>query len=413
MGHEAFGDELRRLREARGLSIRQLAKLIPCDPGTLSRIESGKRRAGSALAVAADKVLNTHTLTLLVPSDDHGKSNGSAQVTDAARSSMDFSRWAAADHVDPMTLEHLAYEITRIAIDYVHAPLLPLFHDLVELRDCGIELLQSRPHPNQARELFFLVGTVCTLLAHASQNLGDAVAGMAQARTAAICADQADHNGLRAWVAGTQALIAEWTRRPVDAVEFAERGQVHAATIESSIRLGAIEARALARLGDKSRALVVLDRTRRQVDAQQSDDEFQRFGGVLTFPATKALYYAGSTLGLVGEHERAERAALEAIAAYESGPAEARSYGDEALARVDVAAARVARGDLEGAADALRPVLVLPPEQRIRQIGDGLRALRGALMAPSYAKTLVASEIVDEINSFERPLPSHGALPSS
>ncbi|MDQ2881394.1 MAG: hypothetical protein M3Y48_09190 [Actinomycetota bacterium] len=60
------------------------------------------------------------------------------------------------------------------------------------------------------RKLFFLAGTSCLLLAHASQNLGDSASAMAQVRAALTCAEQADHNGLRAWTHGTAVLIAEW-----------------------------------------------------------------------------------------------------------------------------------------------------------------------------------------------------------
>ncbi|QYN41100.1 hypothetical protein K1T35_48030 (plasmid) [Pseudonocardia sp. DSM 110487] len=44
----------------------------------------------------------------------------------------------------------------------------------------------------------------------------------------------------------------------------------------------------------------------------------------------KLEYYAGTTLALIGDHPRAERAALKAISMYESGPREQRPYGDEA-----------------------------------------------------------------------------------
>jgi hypothetical protein len=54
------------------------------------------------------------------------------------------------------------------------------------------------------------------------------------------------------------------------------------------------------------------------------------------------MYYAGSTLTLIGDHDEAERSAMQAITIYERGPVQERSYGDEALARADVAIARIA-----------------------------------------------------------------------
>ncbi len=44
---ETFGERLRRLRGARGLSVNQFAKLVRKDPGGISRIENGKRLVGT------------------------------------------------------------------------------------------------------------------------------------------------------------------------------------------------------------------------------------------------------------------------------------------------------------------------------------------------------------------------------
>lgn len=40
--------------------------------------------------------------------------------------------------------------------------------------------------------------------------LADPRAAMLQARTAFFCAEQADHNGLRAWLRGLRSLVAYW-----------------------------------------------------------------------------------------------------------------------------------------------------------------------------------------------------------
>jgi transcriptional regulator with XRE-family HTH domain len=131
-------------------------------------------------------------------------------VTEAAAHSLAFAAWAESSNVGSSALEHLTFELSRIAVEYVHAPLLPLFRDLVMLRDSSFTLLRGHQSPRQARELFFLTGTTCVLLAQASQNLGDDAAAMAHVRAAWACADQADHDGLQGWSRGTAALIAEW-----------------------------------------------------------------------------------------------------------------------------------------------------------------------------------------------------------
>lgn len=327
-----------------------------------------------------------------------------ALLAAAARDSLDFASWADAETVSRSALDHLTYELGRIAVDYVHAPLLPLFRDLVSLRDTTKTLLQHGPNPRQSRELFFLAGVTCTLLAHATQNLGDPGSARAQAHAAWSCAEQADHDGLRAWVRGTQALISEWTRRPGEAVQLARSGQEHAAGCESLVRLAALEARALARTGDTRAAVAAVEKARRVRESRGDRcDDLDSFGGVLSFPLVKQTYYAGSTLALAGRHEDAERTALEAIRMYESGPCEDRSYGDEALARVDVGDARLALGDLDGTVAALHPVLQLPAEHRIEQISTGLARTRPTLALPQYARTNVAIELGNQLDAFGVP----------
>lgn len=318
----------------------------------------------------------------------------------AARQSLAFLAWAEDDRVSPTVLEHISSELRRIAIDYVHRPLAPLFGDLMVLRDAAFGLLKDRPHPRQSRELFFVAGTVCTLLAHASHNLGSASAARAQAATAWACAEQADHGDLRAWVRGTQALIEEWSGHPDQAVALTREGLHYAGSAESQVRLAAIEARTLARAGDCAGAVAAIERATRARELSSRPDALAEFGGVLTFPHLKQLYYAGSTLALAGRYAEAEDAALEAIRLYETGPAEQRSYGDEALARVDVAVARAAEDDLDGAGAALEPVFSLPAGQRIQQIAGGLDRVRVQLALPRYAGSPTTRELTQAINGF-------------
>lgn len=121
---------------------------------------------------------------------------------------------------------------------------------------------------------------------------------------------------------------------------------------------------------------------------------------MLSFPLPKQHYYAGTTYVLLGEADHAQRHALDAIGMYESGPATARSYGDESLARLDIAAARVALGDLEGAQEAITPVLALPAEQCIRQLGISLARVRSALAAPQFARATLARSLTVELDEF-------------
>ncbi len=207
--------------------------------------------------------------------------------------------------------------------------------------------------------------------------------------------------GQRAWAHGTAALIAEWTHQHRRAVEFAQRGALFARTVDSRVRLAALEARAAARSGDRRLALDALDRAVRARDLAAGQDQLDEFGGLLSFPIAKQHYYAGSTYTLLGDVEPAQHNALLAIGMYETGPLEQRSYGDEAIARVDVASARLALGDVDGAHEALRPVLDLPAERRIEQIAVGLGRVRSALALPRYARVHTARVITQEVDQYQ------------
>lgn len=324
-----------------------------------------------------------------------GTCDSRSMSAQAAAASLAFSNSIVPSNVTADTLEHLSFEISRIATDYVHAPLLPLFGDLLRVRDQIFNLLAGRQRPQQTRELFLLAGTTCLLLSHASQNLGDTASATTQVRTAWTCAEQADHTGLRAWTRGTAALINEWSPQKRMALRHTERAASLAPAGESRIRIAAIEARTAARLGDRDRALAAVERVHRAREEAPQKDEIEQFGGLLSFPLAKQEHYLGGTFALLGEYDKAERHAAAAIDRYVAGPIEERSYGDEALAVITVATSKVAQGDLDGAAEHLRQVLDFPPDLRIQQLGTAMDRFAALLRQPVFAGNRDARELAE------------------
>ena len=304
----------------------------------------------------------------------------------------------AAGGVAAGMIDELRSEVGRLAVDYVHAPLWSIFEDLVTTRDLVFGLLDQRQRPDDAHELYLLAGATCLLLAHASHNIGNRPAAFIQLRGASTCAALAGCDALSAWCMGTEALINDGLARPDAAIEKATEGLRFRACGESHAMLAGVKARALARLGDRPGALAAVAQLEGLRERDDVRDYMCGLGGVLSFPPAKQAYYLGSVYGLLEIHGEAERHARAAIRAYETGPPEARSYGDEALARLDVVNARLSAGDVDGGQEALADVLAIPDQFRIRQLEPAMDRTR-RLLVPWTRTCSVARDLMEAIDS--------------
>jgi hypothetical protein len=334
------------------------------------------------------------------------------QIEMAARRALRFAVTVEGTNVGPETLDQLRDEVARLSLAYPQQPLPILLTDLIDLQDVGFRLLEGRQRPGETRDLYLLTGVICGMLAKASHDLGDPHSAMTQARTAFVCADNAGHDGLRTWTRSLQSMIAYWAGWPNDAVRYAEVGDEAArrTTGTASVWLPAQEARAWAILGDTDKAESAITRAANARDRAQADD-LDDLGGIMTFTMPRQLYYAADTrVWLPGAEERAERAAAEAVGAYERADTKERSFSDEAGARADQALARANRGDLDGAAEALRPVLSLPSDQRIGGIIASVMRVHAALREASHRTAPISRTMQLEIESYCQ-VPASAVLP--
>lgn len=422
-----FGLASRLIREMSNLRQDDMAALTGLSQGFLSMLESGARRltnldrvAKFLFGIGAPETLLASPIRehvaqspLVSPSEpgsasvlptqaeDERETDLHAIAAQAASQSLHFAEATMRSDVADASLEKLAVQIGKIARDYVHTALHPLFTDLLSTRDRLFSLLGGRQPLRQSRELHLLAGTSCLLLAHASQNLGGREAAMAQIRAAWTFAEQADHNDLRAWIKGTAALIAEWSPQRRKALDYTRQAVEFSPAGETRIRIAAIEARAAARVGDRNRAVSALNDLRKAREQRAHLGGLSEFGGILTFPSAKREYYIGSTYALLGEHALAEQHAAEAISMYENGPKQARSYGDEALARLDIVTSRIAAGELDGANEQFQPILELPQSLRIRQIGNAVRRIAPLLEVPRLARNRTAQQLAEAARSYQ------------
>ena len=110
-------------------------------------------------------------------------------------------------------------------------------------------------------------------------------AAQTQARTAFLCAELAGSNWLRAWIRGTQALVAYWDERPLAAIRLAEDGERHVPESgTAAVRLASIAARAHGMMRDNHAVDAALGRAEDARAAITSDDDP---GGMMAFPVAK------------------------------------------------------------------------------------------------------------------------------
>jgi transcriptional regulator with XRE-family HTH domain len=395
-----FPELLRTLRMQAGLSLAGLAQHVHYDRTSLHHYETGRRPAPLEVAEAADEVLRADgRLVQAWERDDLERRQAAAtHRVRAAALAMSRDLTALAD----LDISELQDGVSVTAVDYLASPPGPMVDRAHVLRGEAFERLRSGHHrPQDRSDLYVAAGRLSGVLSYALLDMGDAEEALAHATAAGRCAEFAGDAELAAWVAGTKSLIARFQGDYGRALEFVRDGYQWVGhgqgTGEARLRCG--EAQCLANLGDSRAANSALDAAE---DARERIRRPDSLSGLFGFSQAKQSYYAGSSLiWLQGGHdaERASREAVTAIELWQSGPADERSLDDERLAHIYLATARVQLDDVEGAADAIRPVLSLPVEEQISWIVKRADRLAGMLSAPRYAGNRTAEETVEAINA--------------
>jgi hypothetical protein len=322
----------------------------------------------------------------------------------AARRARDFALLSGQAPLSDETLEQVADEVRHLCVAYPQRPLASILGDMVTTQDTLFALLEHRQRPRHASQLYLLAGLAGGLLAKASHDMADPQAAMTLARSAYLSADMADHDGLRAWIRGLESLITYWDGRLRESVRYAQQG-AEAARLSGStagVWLAVSEARAWAALGNAEAARAAIAQAEHAWDAATDDGEVDQMGGVATFTRSRQLYYAAEALSwLPSEAATAEDYSAQAVTAYADESAPDWAFGDSAGSRSAMAVARVNGGEIEGAAEALAPVLDLPQDKRIRGIISCVRHVHNAVTRAG-ADSGAARDLQEEIEAFAR-----------
>jgi hypothetical protein len=298
------------------------------------------------------------------------------------------------------TIGQYEQQVRRLAREFEFgAPLLPLLLETRRLRDHVTVRLRGHTRLDQARDLYLLTAQVCGLLAWLTGDLGNYRAADTHAWTAWMCAEQAGHDGARAWVRATQAKLTYWDGRFTESAQLAEDGLGYAPADSAGVFLALFQARALARTGQRetaSRALTRSDTERSGVSAPDL------LGGIWGMEPVRYHGLAASTLLMLDAPGRVLNETAEVIALSEAAPLGERHLFSWAQAHIDAAHAHLQQHDLDGAVTALRPVLDTPPDGRIDPVLQQLGRLRQMLALPAFAAAPLAQSLQDEIETCRR-----------
>jgi hypothetical protein len=397
---DATGDDLSERQAYRWVAGQLRGMPYPRAQGALERMfgEPVSRLFGQPYGHAAVPATPT-----ALPLRGNARSDWEGQVISiCADRARQFLAKAEASRVGNETMDQIADDVRRLAIVYQQLPLERILGDMADTQNRVLTLLEGRSLPHQMRDLYLLAGVASGLMARASHDLGAPHDAMTQARAAYACADNAGHNGLRAWTRGLQVLIAYWSGDFAGSVRYAELGAEAAnhTSGTAAVWLASGHARSLAALNRLDEAREAIDRAR-QARERVVPDELDVLGGLCAFGTQRQFYYAADALawGGVETAVETERSAMEALEAHRTAPAADRAFATEAGARCDLAMARVRRGEFEGGADALAPVLSLPVSQRIHGIVTSVRHVRRS-MPVDAAPGRAALDLLGAIETF-------------
>lgn len=437
----SLGERLAAFRRLAGLNQAQLAARVSYSRSTVANTETGRQRApidfwhrcdqtlganGELVAACQATTRLTHhrerDAYALVGQARWGGGEvcgpswtGTAQdhelaADDEVRAAARFAHRVAGGVASNLAMEYLEIEVRSLARRYVSTPLLDLFADIRGLRTQVFGMIEGNRCPHQMRDLHLAASRLCGLQAHVCLDLGQYPQADELARTAWLCADLADHPGMRGWVRALQSLIAYWGARPADALKAAADGMtlVHGGSI--TVRLSALRARAASALVDRPAALQALEASEHARERLCDDDET---GGLFVFPEAKQEAYAGTTLLALGSPALMDRAiehSRRAVARYEAAAPPDRSSGDLCAAHLDLAQAYLRCDDLDASDQELRVVLAQPPAQRTASIRTRVTQLADRLTTSRYERVPLARDMRGAIDGFRLPLM---ALPAS
>lgn len=248
-----FASEVRRHMQARGMSLRGLAKAAGYDPSHLSKILNGKKPASPFLARCLDDALGAEGKIRDAAQEarprETGKRRTAGRKPSGAVEALQVTM--TGDPAGPdIGGDGLAELVSHYARVVAVAPSAAVYGELMSARSFAGTLL-GRSSPRQRPDLTVTAGWLSSLLAIAAADLGDHAAAVVWCADTERRGRDAGYPELLGWAALTRSLIAWYQGDPLRSAAAARRGQADGQPGSvAHAKLAAHEMRCRAMLGD-------------------------------------------------------------------------------------------------------------------------------------------------------------------
>lgn len=299
-------------------------------------------------------------------------------------------------------MDELYDQIVSVARLHLHINSLELFEQTNNLREEVYTYLQTEKAHKQKTELLLFASILSCLLSDTCSSCGAFHEAQTIANAALSYADAAGHKGLQFWIQAR--LLATVSKHQGDfhrALSYASKAEKLAENPLQQCQVFNAMAGFCAKTNRMEQSRYALEKAMRARDLWHGTDFLSdEIGGMFAYPIEKELQIQSSNYIIMQDYSDAERMASRSIELYESNPVEERAFGNESLARINLATARMmSDNDFHGAAEALEPVFELPGSKRQSWFVKPLLNLRGQV-AQTKKRSGVENDLIERIGVF-------------
>lgn len=397
---QRFRSRFAEARRKSGTSLAVLAAATFVSRGWINNVEAGRRWPSREWVEQADRVLGAG-YTLVDAWDAAERERGTAAETTALLNDVNReTQLLLASRPDAVDLDQINERVTELSVAYLANPARPMLEQGRLLRhELTRRLISGAIRPGELTDLYVALGRVCGILTYAALDLGSPTTAASHADLAWQMAELAGDGELKAWVRGTQSLLARFEKNFVLATEYVSDGLQYAGPGTSTVRLLSGAAQCAANGGDSQAAIKLIEKARKAREVSGDDS----VSGLFTFSPAKLEYYTASSLMWLPDPaalQIAETSAISAIETWAHEPRETRSLDDEALAHVYLATARLKLGEVDGAMEAVHPIINLPEERQISWIRKRIGELGPLLEDDRFGSSPTAADAREMLRAY-------------